>query len=95
MTLREAVATGLPYKRSIHEDWVKSGDYMLDVHNAIADDWEVQPKFKVKVWKWETVKGIFSSSERRIIQTNDLTENAPRGNWTKVPGSEREIEVVE
>lgn len=97
MTLKEAVATRLPFRR---EKW--TGQYLLpsyvtvSILDAIADDWEVQqpkkPKKKtVKVWRWESP--IQRGSNGYLIEHTSCWYETYYEAWTKVPGSERVIEV--
>lgn len=49
MTLREAVATGKPYKRENWECFITGKGGSIYVEDAIADDWEVE-KTKNEGW---------------------------------------------
>lgn len=104
MTLKEAVATGLPFSRD-GMAWFTSrptpgGETYISLKNAIADDWivegdQVKKKRKVTVWRWEKIKDSRAIYDLQVMQTSNLLNFSPGDNWTKVPGSEREIEVEE
>lgn len=57
MTLKEAVATGLPFRHKCWDCYRHEANGSIEVIHAISDDWEVQQPEKkkktVKVWQWE------------------------------------------
>lgn len=49
MTLKEAIESGKQFKRSSWEIWIEDEHRYIQVFDALADDWEVEPKPKKKV----------------------------------------------
>lgn len=70
------------------------GGYLCDIPGQPLLEMVERPKKtrKVKVWRWER----WDKHSQLMDQTSYLSERPPattKINWTKVPGSEREIEI--
>lgn len=73
------------------------GSYIADLPGQPLLELVERPKKtrKVKVWRWECPPFFDRVEGWTIRQTGRYSEKGLFSDWTKVPGSEREIEVTE